>query len=108
LKYPEIDIVLAVSQPDKMVGRKYKLTATPVKCVALENGIEVLQPESLRGQSLENDLKSRNLDYIVVVAYGKIIPKSILDTPKYGCINLHGSILPAYRGASPVQAALKD
>ncbi|MCH8518529.1 methionyl-tRNA formyltransferase [Candidatus Gracilibacteria bacterium] len=109
LGYQDIEVVLVVSQPDKAVGRKRELVATPVKQVALNAGIGVLQPESLkRDQSLETILKRFNLDFIVVVAYGKIIPKSILEIPKYGCINLHGSILPKYRGASPVQAALRD
>ena len=109
ISYPEIEVVLVVSQPDMPVWRKQELLPTPVKYIAIQKGIEVLQPKSLkRERSLEIELNSLHLDFIVVVAYGKIIPKYILDIPKYGCINLHGSILPKYRGASPVQAALKN
>jgi len=109
IPYPEIEVVLVVSQPDMPVWRKQELQITPVKQVALENGIEVVQLGSLkRDQSLETGLRLLDLDYIVVVAYWKIIPKSILEIPKYGSINLHGSILPSYRWASPVQAALRD
>ena len=109
LSYPEIEIVLVVCQPDKAVWRKQELIATPVKQVALSHNIEVLQPASLkRDRSFETSLRLLNLDFILVVAYWKIIPKSILEIPKYGCINLHGSILPYYRWASPVQAALRD
>jgi methionyl-tRNA formyltransferase len=98
VKYRELDIALVVSQPDRAVGRKQELVYTPVKQVALDNGIEVIQPESLkRDRSLETGLRLLDLDFIVVVAYGKIIPKTILNIPKYGCINLHGSILPSYR-----------
>lgn len=124
IKYPEIETLLVISQPDKAVWRKQELQATPVKQVALNHSIEVLQPEPLRSSynfppsrgtivpkgemKLQEYIKSLNLDFIVVVAYGKIIPKSLLEIPKYGCINLHGSILPSYRWASPVQAALRD
>ena len=98
LHFSDIETVLVVSQPDMPVGRKQELLPTPVKQIALENGITVLQPESLkRDRSLETGLKSLHLDFIVVVAYGKIIPKYILDIPKYGCVNIHGSILPKYR-----------
>lgn len=108
LEYSGIDCKLVVSQPDKVVGRKRELIPTPVKQVALENNIEVMQPEKLRkNEDFFQTLKDLNLDFIVVVAYGKIIPKEILDIPKYGCVNIHGSILPKYRGASPVQAAVK-
>ena len=109
LDYPEINCVLVVSQPDKPVGRKKDFQATPVKHVALDAGIEVLQPEKIKKNiDFHAYLRSLNLDFIVVVAYGKIIPQAILDIPKYGCINIHGSILPKYRGASPVQAAVKS
>ncbi len=109
LEFPEVKIVLVVSQSDKPVGRKRELLPTPVKRIAVENNISILQPEKVR-KNLDfiEALKNLDLDFIVVVAYGKIIPQSILDIPKYGCINIHGSILPKYRGASPVQSALKD
>jgi len=77
--------------------------------VALDNKIEILQPEKIKkNREFHNYLKSLELDFIVVVAYGKIIPQAILDIPKHGCINIHGSILPKYRGASPVQAAVRS
>ena len=112
LEYPEIEIALVVSQPDKAVWRKKELQPTAVKKIALENWIEVMQPTSinslLQGEvKLQDLLKKLNLDFIVVVAYGKIIPTSILEIPKYWCINLHGSLLPKYRWASPVQASVK-
>jgi methionyl-tRNA formyltransferase len=98
-----------VSQPDKPVGRKKELLPTPVKQVALDNEILISQPQKLRDNTeLQEKLEILDLDFIVVVAYGKIIPQSILSIPKHGCINLHGSILPLYRGASPVQSAIAD
>lgn len=109
LEYSEIDCKLVVSQADKAVWRKREFVATPVKQVALSVWIEVRQPEKLKNNTeFYAYLQSLDLDFIVVVAYGKIIPKSILDIPKYGCINIHGSILPKYRWASPVQSAVKD
>lgn len=97
------EIVGVFSQPDKPVGRKQVLTKPPVKICAENNGIPVFQPQSLRTDEAYNILKKLNPDIIVVVAYGKILPKNILDLPKYGCINGHASILPKYRGASPIQ-----
>ncbi len=109
LEYPEVNCRLVVSQPDKPVWRKRLLQATPVRQVALNASIEVRQPEKIKKNTdFHEYLTSLDLDFIVVVAYGKIIPKAILDIPKYGCINIHGSILPKYRWASPVQAAVKD
>jgi len=109
LEYPEIDCKLVVSQPDKPVWRKKQLLATPVKQVALDVGMKVQQPEKIKKNTPFHEyLESLDLDFIVVVAYGKIIPEAILDIPKYGCINIHGSMLPKYRGASPVQTAVKD
>lgn len=107
LKYDNVDTLLTVSQPDKPVWRKKEILPTPVKAVALENNIEVIQPQKLKENTEFFDkLKSLDLDFIVVVAYWKIIPKEILEIPKYGCINIHGSILPAYRWASPVQESI--
>jgi methionyl-tRNA formyltransferase len=109
LKFPEVEVSLVVSQPDMPVGRKQILEATAVKKVALHAWIHVLQPEKIKkNNEFHTYLRELHLDFIVVVAYGKIIPTSILDIPKYGCINIHGSILPKYRGASPVQAAIKS
>ncbi len=97
------EIVGVFSQPDKPFGRKQVMTPPPVKVCAENNGIPVFQPQSLRTDEAYNILKELNPDIIVVVAYGKILPKNILDLPKYGCINGHASILPKYRGASPIQ-----
>jgi len=104
----DIDIKLVVSQPDKPVGRKKILEKTPVKIIAEENNIECLQPNKLReNKDFFEKLDSLDLDFIVVVAYGKIVPKEVLDAPKYGCINIHWSILPKYRWASPIQESIK-
>lgn len=91
------------TQPDKPVGRKQILTPPDVKLCAEKYNIPVFQPETLRDENAFKELKSLNPDVIVVVAYGKILPKNILDIPKYGCVNVHGSLLPKYRGASPIQ-----
>ncbi|MBR0535477.1 MAG: methionyl-tRNA formyltransferase [Clostridia bacterium] len=102
------DVVGAFTQPDKPVGRKAVLTPPPVKVTALENNIPVFQPDTLKngeGVKLLEDLKP---DLCVVVAYGKILPEDFLAFPKYGCINIHGSILPEYRGAAPIQRSVLD
>lgn len=97
------DVVGVFAQPDKPVGRKQILTAPPTKVFANENGIPVFQPKTLRDGEAFEIIKELNPDVIVVVAYGKILPKEILDYPKYGCINGHASLLPRHRGASPIQ-----
>ena len=102
------NVVLALCQPDKPVGRKHILTAPPVKVTALENGIEVYQPDTLRTDEALEKIASYNCDLIVTAAYGKILPKAVLDLPKYGCINCHGSLLPARRGSAPVQRAVLE
>lgn len=102
------DVRLVLCQPDKPVGRKHILTAPPVKVMAQENNIEVYQPDTLRNEDALAKLSSYEPDLIVTAAYGKILPSSILDLPKYGCINCHGSLLPARRGASPVQRAILE
>lgn len=99
----EHKIVGVFTQPDKPVGRKQILTPPPVKVVALDNGIPVYQPATLKTDEAYEILKGLNPDIIVVVAYGKILPKKILDLPKYACINGHASILPKYRGSAPIQ-----
>ncbi len=101
-------VVGVVTQPDKPKGRGYVLTPPPVKVFAMEQGYEVFQPETLKDESFAQLLCTLNPDIIVVVAYGKILPKSVLDFPKYGCINVHGSLLPEYRGAAPMQRAIID
>lgn len=101
------EICAVFSQPDKPVGRKQILTAPPVKARALELGIDVYQPSSLKNDDTAyNIIKELNPDVCVVVAYGKILPSNILYATKYGCINVHASLLPKYRGASPVQWAI--
>lgn len=99
----EHEICAVFTQPDKPRGRKMVMTPPPVKECALAHNIEVYQPTTLRdGKALEV-IKQINPDVIVVAAYGKILPKEIIDYPKYGCINVHGSLLPKYRGAAPIQ-----
>ncbi|MBR7181169.1 MAG: methionyl-tRNA formyltransferase [Clostridia bacterium] len=101
-------VVGVVTQPDKPKGRGYELTPPPVKVYALEQGLPVYQPTTLKDGAFDAELAALAPDIIVVVAYGKILPKSVLDFPKYGCINIHGSLLPAYRGAAPMQRVLID
>ena len=99
------------TQPDKPKGRGYKLTPPPVKVLALEHDTPVYQPKSLKtdGEEYVKIIEDLQPDCIVVAAYGKILPKSVLDIPKYGCVNVHGSLLPKYRGAGPIQwAVLND
>jgi len=101
------EVSLVVSQPDRPVGRSQQLTAPPVKATALDAGLSVVQPERIRNNSeLRAQLESIQPDAIVVVAYGRILPPWMLALPKYGCINLHGSLLPKYRGAAPIQWAI--
>ncbi|MBU1445947.1 methionyl-tRNA formyltransferase [Patescibacteria group bacterium] len=104
----EIEIVAVVTQPDKPVGRKKIVTAPAVKDFAQnELDIPVLQPKRIKGNNEFLDLvQNMNLDFIVVVAYGMIFPEELLEIPKYGCVNVHTSLLPKYRGASPIQSAL--
>ncbi len=97
------EVVGVYTQPDKAVGRKQILTPPPVKVYAMSHGIPVFQPNSLRDGEAENNIKALAPDIIVVVAYGKILPESILNLPKYGCVNGHASLLPRHRGASPIQ-----
>lgn len=102
------DICGVITQPDKPVGRGMKLTPTPVKVLAEDNGLEVYQPETLRDGAIAELLSKLAPEVIYVAAYGKILPKYVLDFPKYGCINAHASILPKYRGAAPIQRAIMD
>ncbi|NCC16439.1 MAG: methionyl-tRNA formyltransferase [Clostridia bacterium] len=97
------EVIAVVSQPDKPKGRGKKLVPTPVKAFALEQGIQVYQPEKARDPEFAALLKELAPDVIAVTAFGQILPESILNIPKYGCINVHGSLLPQYRGAAPMQ-----
>ena len=101
-------VVAAVTQPDKPKGRGKAVQMTPVKEKALELGIPVYQPVKVREPEFVEKLRSMEPDAIVVVAFGQILPKSILELPKYGCINIHASLLPKYRGAAPIQWAVID
>lgn len=102
------EVVAVVTQPDKLKGRDKKLSPPPVKECALKHNLTVLQPQRARDETFVQELKSYNPDAIVVVAFGQILPESILHMTKYGCINVHASLLPQYRGASPIQWAVID
>ena len=102
------EIVGVLSQPDKPKGRGYTLTPPPVKVAALEAGIPVYQPTTLKDEAFAALLSELDPEIIVVVAYGKILPESVLRYPTYGCVNVHGSLLPEYRGAAPMQRAIID
>lgn len=106
LKNADFNVVGAVSQPDKPKGRGHKLVPTEVKAAAQEFNIPVYQPETLKNGELKPVLDELKPDVIVVVAYGKILPDYVLDYPRYGCINVHASLLPKYRGAAPIQWAI--
>ena len=107
-KNTDIEICGVITQPDKPKGRGYAMMPPPVKAYALEVGLDVYQPNTLKDDSFSELLASLSPDLIVVVAYGKILPKNVIDFPKYGCINVHGSLLPKYRGAAPMQRAIMD
>ncbi|MCI9626089.1 MAG: methionyl-tRNA formyltransferase [Clostridia bacterium] len=102
------EICAVFCQPDKPVGRNQKLQKPPVKEFADEQGIPVFQPESLKLDMVKNCIEALEPDLIAVVAYGKMLPKAILDYPRYGCINVHGSLLPKYRGSAPVHWAVMN
>lgn len=103
---PEHQLVGVITQPDKPVGRKLVLTPPQVKVQALAAGIPVIQPERLR--RAVDEVKAFNADIAVVIAYGQILSKEVLDAPRLGCINVHTSLLPKYRGAAPIQAAIRE
>ena len=103
IEAPDYDVKLVVSQTDKPQGRKQILTAPPVKQLALQYGIEVFQPKTLKTPEAAEKIAALRPDFIVVAAYGKILPQTVLDIPRFGCVNLHGSLLPKYRGAAPIQ-----
>ena len=102
------DVIGVITQPDKPKGRGYTLTPPPVKVYASEQGLPVWQPTTLRSEEFATLLRELDPELIVVVAYGKILPVNVLEYPKYGCINVHGSLLPEYRGAAPMQRAIID
>lgn len=102
------DVSLVVTQTDKPKGRGKMMQSPPVKLYADEHGIPCIQPQTLKDEEIINILTEQNADIFVVVAYGKILPKAVLDIPPMGCINVHGSLLPEYRGAAPMQRSLID
>ena len=103
-----LDVSAVITREDKPRGRGNVMTPTPVKSLALENGIPAYTPKTLRDEEFAALFESIAPELIVVVAYGKILPKSVIDYPKYGCINAHVSLLPKYRGAAPMQRAIMD
>lgn len=102
----EHEIIAVYSQPDRPAGRGQKLTPSPVKVLAEQHNIPVYQPTTLRDPEAQQQLAALNADLMVVVAYGLILPQVVLDTPRLGCINVHGSLLPRWRGAAPIQRAI--
>jgi len=103
----EHEVVAVYSQPDRPAGRGKKLQASPVKQLALEHNIPVYQPASLKGQEEQQALADLQADIMVVVAYGLLLPKAVLEIPRLGCINVHASLLPRWRGAAPIQRAVE-
>jgi methionyl-tRNA formyltransferase len=106
LHAPEFQIAGVVTQPDQPKGRGLKLQSSPVKEIALQNKLPVLQPKRARDEAFIRELRELQPELIVVAAYGQILPKAILDLPRLGCLNVHTSVLPKYRGAAPIQWAL--
>ncbi len=102
------EVVLVVTQPDKPQGRGLTLTPPPVKVLAEARGVHVIQPLKVRDGTFQAELARYDLDFALVVAYGRILPQDVLDTPRLGCVNVHGSLLPRYRGAAPIQWAVID
>ncbi|MBK7862021.1 MAG: methionyl-tRNA formyltransferase [Archangiaceae bacterium] len=100
------EVVAVVTQPDKPRGRGQEVSASPVKALALEKNVPVLQPVKLRGTPFARELQALDADVAIVAAYGKILPQDVLDTPRHGCLNVHGSLLPRFRGAAPIQWAI--
>ncbi|KAB0302020.1 methionyl-tRNA formyltransferase [Vibrio fortis] len=102
----EHEVIAVYTNPDRPAGRGKKLSAPPVKQLALEHDIPVYQPENFKSDEAKQELADLNADIMVVVAYGMLLPQAVLDTPRLGCINVHGSILPRWRGAAPIQRSI--
>ena len=100
------EIACCVTQPDRAKGRGGKVAMPPVKTCAMEHGVPVLQPDRVRDKNCVQALRAFNADFFVVAAFGQILPKEVLEIPKYGCINIHASLLPRFRGAAPIQHAI--
>jgi methionyl-tRNA formyltransferase len=101
------ELLAVLTQPDRRSGRGKQARPGPVKTLALSHGIETLQPPTLRDEVVQEQLAALDLDALIVVAYGLILPQAVLDIPRFGCINVHGSLLPRWRGAAPVQRAIE-
>ena len=108
LAAPEFSVVAVVTQPDQPKGRGLKLQASPVKEIAMQHQLPVLQPTRAREETFIQQLRELSPDLIAVAAYGQILPASILELPRFGCLNVHTSLLPKYRGAAPIQRAILD
>lgn len=108
LQMPQVEVIAVYSQPDRPAGRGRKLTASPVKSFALDNNIPVYQPLNLKNEEEQKKLRALNADLMVVTAYGLILPEIVLKAPKFGCINIHASLLPRWRGAAPIQRAILE
>lgn len=106
LRVPKLQVVAVVTQPDRLKGRDLKLHPSPVKLLALEAGLPVLQPELARDEKFIAELGALRPELIAVAAFGQILPKTVLELPRFGCLNVHTSLLPKYRGASPIQSAI--
>ena len=108
LDQPDFEIAAVITQPDRPRGRGMEVSPSPVKQVAVGAGLQILQPEKIRALEVQETLRSLQPDAIVIIAYGQIIPARLLSIPKHGWINLHGSLLPKYRGAAPIQWAIAN
>ncbi|MCJ8283515.1 MAG: methionyl-tRNA formyltransferase, partial [Rivularia sp. ALOHA_DT_140] len=109
LNHSEIEVLAVVTQPDKVRGRGKKVTPSPVKSFAMSHNLPVWQPQRIKkDEAILHQLKEIDADVFVVIAYGQILSQEILDMPKIGCVNVHGSILPEYRGAAPIQWCLHN
>lgn len=102
----EHEIIAVLTQPDRPAGRGMQLSASPVKQLALQHGLTVLQPASLKGEEAQQQIAALNAEVMVVAAYGLILPQAVLEMPRYGCLNIHASLLPRWRGAAPIQRAI--
>lgn len=100
------DVTLVLTQPDRPAGRGMKLTPSPVKQLALQDGLTVLQPASLKDAAIQAQLAAAHADVMIVAAYGLLLPPAVLSIPRYGCLNIHASLLPRWRGAAPIQRAI--
>ena len=103
----EHEIVAVLTQPDRPSGRGMKLTASPVKMLALQHDVQVLQPTTLKSEQAQQEIAALDAEVMVVAAYGLILPLAVLEMPRYGCLNIHASLLPRWRGAAPIQRAIQ-